>query len=190
MNQKTLSLLETGLSILLYSQKYQNIYRNVAQIVGVAFFGLILAACNNLNIHQIDQDNHENLKKISVADVGSREGQIYARELKKKLHISGESNPAYVLKSTIETSSSATLSVQGTASSLKKMSMTTIFQLNDLETGKTLFADTVSGDATLGAVSSFYAQDKSETHARERLAILLAQRVGHRLQLYFLEQKP
>ena len=69
------------------------------------------------------------------------------------------------------------------------MSMTATFQLNDLDTGKILFADTVSGDATLGAVSSFYGQDTSENHARERLAILLAQRVVRRLQLYFLGQK-
>ena len=79
--------------------------------------------------------------------------------------------------------------MQGAASSLKKMSMTTTFALNDVETGKTVFADTVSGDATLGSVSSLYGQDESESHARERLAILLAQRVGRRLQLYFLEQK-
>jgi hypothetical protein len=37
-------------------------------------------------------------------------------------------------------------------------------------------------------VTSLYGQDKSETHARERLAILLAQRVVRRLQLYFLNQ--
>ena len=67
--------------------------------------------------------------------------------------------------------------------------MTITFELNDVDTGQTLFADSVSGDATLGVVSSFYGQDKSESHARERLAILLAQRVGRRLQLYFLEQK-
>ena len=95
----------------------------------------------------------------------------------------------YLLSCSMETTSSATLSVQGAASSLKKMSMTTNFKLNDLETGETLFADSVSGDATLGAVSSFYGQDKSESHARERLATLLAQRVGHRLQLYFLRKK-
>ena len=105
------------------------------------------------------------------------------------MHVGGKSNELYLLNSTIEATSSATLSVRGAASSLKKMTMTTTFELNDLETGKTLFSDSISGDATLGAVSSFYGQDKSESHARERLAILLAQRVGHRLQLYFLQQK-
>ena len=173
----------------LSSQNNQNICWCVIRLVCVTFFGMVFAACSDMNIHQLGRDNQDNLKKIMVTDIKSREGQIYTRELRKKLHIGGKSNEAYLLNSSIKTTSSATLSVQGTASSLKKMSMTTTFELNDLETGKTLFSDSISGDATLGAISSFYGQDKSESHARERLAILLAQRVGHRLQLYFLEQK-
>ena len=170
-------------------QNNQNMYWCINQLVGMAFFGLSLAACSDISIHQVGRDNQHNLKKILVTDIKSREGQIYTRELRKKLHIGGKSPEAYLLNSTIETTSSSALSVQGAASSLKKMSMTIIFDLNDVKTGKTLFADSVSGDATLGAVSSFYGQDKSESHARERLAILLAQRVGRRLQLYFLEHK-
>ena len=173
----------------LSSQNKKNVCWCVIRLVYVTFFGMVFAACSDMNIHQLGKDNQDNLKKIMVTDINSREGQIYTRELRKKLHIGGKSIEAYLLKSTIKTTSSATLSVQGAASSLKKMSMTTNFELVDLETRKTLFADSVSGDATLGAVSSFYGQDKSESHARERLAILLAQRVGHRLQLYFLQQK-
>ena len=173
----------------LSSQKDQNIYWCVIQLVSLAFFGFILAACSDMSIHQLGQNNQNSLKKILVTDIRSREGQIYTRELRKKLHIGGKSPEAYLLNSTIETTSSSALSVQGAASSLKKMSMTITFDLNDVKTGKTLFADSVSGDATLGAVSSFYGQDKSESHARERLAILLAQRVGRRLQLHFLEYK-
>ena len=173
----------------LSSQNEQNICGYVIYLVGIAFLSLVLTACSNMSIHQLDQDNQNSLKKIVVTDIGSREGQIYTRELRKKLHVGGRSDEEYLLTSKIETTSSATLSVQGAASSLKKMSMTTTFELNDLKTGKTLFTDSVSGDATLGSVSSFYGQDKSESHARERLAILLAQRVGRRLQLYFLEQK-
>ena len=173
----------------LSSQNDQNICWRVIRLVGISFFGFVLTACSDMSIHQLSQHNQDNLKKIIVADLGSREGQIYTRELRKKLHIGGKSSGAYLLNSTIKTTSPATLSVQGAASSLKKMSMTTTFELNDVETGKTLFADSVSSDATLGAISSFYGQDKSESHARQRLAILLAQRVGRRLQLYFLEQK-
>ena len=173
----------------LSKQNDQNTYFYVIRLLSIACFGFILTACSDLNIHQLGQGNQDNLKKITVTDIGSREGQIYVRELRKKLHIGGKGNDAYVLKSTIDTTSSSTLSVQGATSSLKKMSMTATFQLNDVETGKVLFTDSVSGDATLGSVSSFYGQDKSESHARERLAILLAQRVVRRLQLYFLEQK-
>ena len=171
------------------NQKHQNIYCYTIRVVRIFFFGFVLTGCSEISIHQLSQNNHDSLKKIVVADIGSREGQIFTRELRKKLHIGGKLSESYLLNSKIDTASSSTLSVQGATSYLKKMSMTTTFHLKDLETGKTLFADTVSGDATLGAVSSFYGQDTSETHARERLAILLAQRVVRRLQLYFLGQK-
>ena len=68
------------------------------------------------------------------------------------------------------------------------MTMTASFELRNLASSETLIIDRVTADATLGAVTSLYGQDQSETHARERLAILLAQRVVRRLQLYFLNQ--
>ncbi|MDC3234668.1 hypothetical protein OBB02_01335 [Candidatus Puniceispirillum sp.] len=173
----------------LFSQNDQKICWCVIRLIGIAFFGFVLSACGEVSIHQLGQDNQDSLKKIMVTDVRSREGQIYTRELRKKLHIGGKLSEAYLLSSEIKTASSATISVQGAASSLKKMSMTATFELNDLETGESIYADSVSGDATLGSVSSLYGQDESESHARERLAILLAQRVGRRLQLYFLEHK-
>ena len=173
----------------LSSQNNQNIRWCAIRLIGMAFFGFVLTACMDLSIHQFDQENQNSLRKITLADIGSREGQIYTRELRKKLHIGGKTSEEYFLNSTISTTSPATLSMQGATSSLKKMSMTITFELNDADTEQTLFADSISGDATLGAVSSFYGQDKSEVHARERLAILLAQRVARLLQLYFLEQK-
>ena len=173
----------------LSSKNNQNIFNYFYRLVSIAFCGLVFTACSDLNIHQLGQDNQDSLKKIKVTDVKSREGQIYTRELRKKLHVGGKLNEAYRLISTIQTTSLSTLSVQGTASSLKKMSMTATFKLINVETGEALFSDTVSGDATLGSVSSFYGQDEAKSHARERLAILLAQRVGRRLQLYFLKQK-
>ena len=173
----------------LSSQNDQNICWFVIRMVGITFFGFLLASCSDMSIHQLNHDNQNSLRKVMVADIGSREGQIYTRELRKKLHVGGKSNEAYLLNSNIQTTSLSTLSVQGAASSLKKMSMTTTFRLIEMETGKALFSDSVSGDATLGSVSSFYGQDKAESHARERLAILLAQRVGRSLQLYFLKQK-
>ena len=150
--------------------------------------GLIFAGCGDVTIRQLGTENLQNLQQIAVKDATGREGQLYSRELRKLLHIGGKTVENYDLISSISVSASSTLSVQGASSTLKKMSMTANFDLRSLPTGETLITDSITADATLGAVTSLYGQDKSETHARERLAILLAQRVVRRLQLYFLNQ--
>ena len=172
----------------LFSQNIRCLCRYTKNFLCIIFFALILGACSGVNIQQLGRDNQSKLQEIAVIDINTRVGQLYGRELRKLLHIGGKLNEKYQLTSTINTTSSSTLSVQGAASSLKKMSMTATFQLSDSKTGETLFTHVVVGDATLGASTSFYGQDRSEAHARERLAILLAQRVVRRLQLYFLYQ--
>ena len=173
----------------LSNQKVQNICWYTAILVGMVLFGMNLSACSSVTIQQLGRDNQENLKKIAVVSIDSREGQLYVRELRKLLYIGGKSSEEYELKSSIRSSSSSTLSVQGTSSTLKKMSMSASFILTDLNTEKTLVKGNVAGDATFGAVTSLYGQDKSESHARERLAVLVAQRVVRRLQLYFLNHQ-
>ena len=152
-------------------------------------FGVFLTNCGDVTIRQLGSENLHNLQQIAVNDASGREGQLYGSELRKLLHIDGKGVENYNLVSSIAVSTSSTLSVQGASSTLKKMNMTASFDLLDLTTGKSLIADSITADATLGAVTSLYGQDKSETHARERLAILLAQRVVRRLQLYFLNQR-
>jgi hypothetical protein len=150
--------------------------------------GLILTNCGDVTIRQLGTENLQKLQQIVVQDASGREGQLYSRELRKLLHIGGRGVENYNLISLILVSASSTLSVQGASSTLKKMTMTVTFELRDFTSGETLIADSITANATLGTVTSFYGQDKSETHARERLAILLAQRVVRRLQLYFLNQ--
>ena len=154
----------------------------------IVLCGLIFNNCGNITIHQLGTKNLQNLQQIAVEDASGREGQLYGRELRKLLHIGGKAVENYELISSISFSSSSTLSVQGASSTLKKMTMSASFKLRNLTNGETLIADSITADATLGAVTSLYGQDKSETHARKRLAILLAQRVVQRLQLYFLNQ--
>jgi LPS-assembly lipoprotein len=159
------------------------------QLVSIILFGLILTNCGDVTVRQLGTESLQEMKQIRVNDTSGREGQLYDRELRKFLHIGEKGVENYDLISSISVSASSTLSVQGASSTLKKMSMTANFDLRDLTTGASLIADSVTADATLGAVTSLYGQDKSETHARERLAILLAQRVVRRLQLYFLNQR-
>ena len=150
--------------------------------------GLVLTNCGDVTIRQLGTENLQKLDQIAVHGLSGREGQLYGRELRKLLHIRGTTAENYDLISSISVSTSSTLSVQGANSTLKKMSMTASFKLRNITTGETLIADNITADATLGAVTSLYGQDKSETYARERLAILLAQRVVRRLQLHFLNQ--
>ena len=169
------------------------LFENIASIRSfrlgsIILCGLILTNCGDVTVRQLGTKNLQNLQQIAVNDVSGREGQLYSRELRKLLHIGGKGIENYKLISSISVSASSTLSVQGTSSTLKKMAMTASFELRSLTTSETLIADSITADATLGAVTSLYGQDKSETHARERLAILLAQRVVRRLQLYFLNQ--
>ena len=154
----------------------------------IVLCGLIFNNCGNITIHQLGTKNLQNLRQIVVKNASGREGQLYGRELRKLLHIGGKAVENYDLISSISVSASNTLSVQGASSTLKKRTMAAKFELRSLPNGETLIADSITADATLGAVTSFYGQDKSETHARGRLAILLAQRVVRRLQLYFLNQ--
>ena len=158
------------------------------RLCSIILCGLILTNCGDVTIRQLGTKNLQNLQQIAVKDVSGREGQLYSRELRKLLHIGGKAVENYELISSISFCASSALSVQGASSTLNRISMTASFDLRDLTSGESLIADSITADATLGAVTSLYGQDKSETHARERLAILLAQRVVRRLQLYFLNQ--
>ena len=158
------------------------------QLGSVILCSLILTNCGDVTVRQLGAENLQNLQQITVKDASGREGQLYSRELRKLLHIGGKAVENYELISSISFSASSALSVQGARSTLRKMRMSAKFKLRNLTSDETLIVDSITADATLGAVTSLYGQDKSETHARKRLTILLAQRVVRRLQLYFLNQ--
>ena len=181
-------LLKTELSMWLSNRTGDMTKLRASWLVFSLLGGLLLAGCSDLSVRQLGNSNQENLRQIAVAATGGREGQLYRRELQKLLYIGGQLPENYKLTSSISVGASSALSVQGSSSTLKKMSMTTRFELRSLTNGKIILADNITADATLGTVTSFYGNDKSEIHARERLAILLAQRVVRRLQLYFLDQ--
>ena len=181
-------LLKTELSMWLSNRNGDMTNLRAFWLVFSLLGGLLLTGCSDLSVRQLGDGNQENLRQITVAATDGREGQLYRRELQKLLYIGGQLPENYELTSSISVSASSTLSVQGASSTLKKMSMKTSFELRSLTNGKIILADNITADATLGTVTSLYGQNKSEIHARERLAILLAKRVFRRLQLYFLDQ--
>ena len=172
----------------LFSQTYKKTVQIFSKLISLVIFSLVISGCAGLSINQLDSDIQKNLQMIAVHDINSRQGQLYTRELRALFHIGGKTDKKYKLTTEIDDTALSTLSVEGQSSTLKKMTLVATFSLYEKESGKKLFTDTVIGDATLGTVSSLFGQEKAESHARERLAVLLAQRVVRRLQLYFLEQ--
>jgi len=150
--------------------------------------GLVLSGCGDIKMQRLDATNQTQLQSVAVVSAGGRDEQLFNRELRRLLYIDRPTTARYQLSSSISYSATSTLSVKGASSTLKKASMSANFTLVQLDTGKTVYSDSVTGEATVGAVTSLYGQDRSETNARERLAVLLAKKTVRQLQLYFLNE--
>ena len=148
---------------------------------------LAIVGCGTVNIGQIDETISAEVSSVSVIETSGRVGQLYSRALRQAFYLNGQAVAAYELKSSISVSTSSTLSVRGVSSTFRKMTVIANFELTKRGSGDVLLQDTVTADATLGTVSSLFGQDQSELHARDRMAILIAQRVAQRIQLYFLK---
>ena len=147
---------------------------------------LIITACSDFQIRTMSNNEVNQIASIQVVTSSGRIGQIYSRKLKNQLMINPGIPPTHKLESTLSFSSVSTLSVVGSSSTLKKMTMSVSFSLTNLTTGEAELRESISTKATLGAVSSYYGQDVSETQGQERLAKLLADRVANRMQLFFI----
>ena len=96
-------------------------------------------------------------------------------------------NRAYKLNYSLKVSNTQTLSISQNSSNLEYTDVTVSFNVIDNNSGAVIHKGKISSEATSGAVASLYGQAQSSKFARERLAVLLAQRVYQNLYLYFLE---
>ena len=147
---------------------------------------LLLTGCSGLEIKSLGQALYERNAVIEVVQSSGRNGQLYSRQLRSRLTYV-EASATHSVSTSLSVSSAATLSVRGSNSDLKKKTMTATFLLTDLATGETVLDETLSASATLGTVSAQFAQLRSDRHADERLAMLLADRVAARLHLFFTQ---
>ena len=146
----------------------------------------LLAACTNMQVQTVGELLRQQDVGINVVPSGERMGQLYSRQLRDRFDSGGL--VTHDLSSSLNQASSSVVSVRGTGSNLKKMTMTAKIILVDRATGEVVLEDSVSSTATLGAVSAYFAQTRSDRHGSERLAMLLADRVANRVQLYFLNK--
>ena len=146
---------------------------------------LALVGCADTKLQRVGSILESRDVGVHVVEVSGRTGQLYSRQLRDRFEGGVVSHD---LSTILSQSSSSVVSVRGTGSQLKKMTMTAALTLTDRATGKVVLSDTVSATATLGAVSAYFAQTRSDRHGAERLAVLLANRAAARVNLFFLNQ--
>lgn len=147
--------------------------------------GLVwLAGCTSIEVASLGTALEARNVGINVIDAGGREGQLYNRQIQRRLS-DQQVSPTHDLSTVLTVSSSTQLSVRGSNSKLKKMTMSAKITLVDRSSGKVVLNDSLSASATLGTVSSYFSEIRSERHGKERLAMLLADRVANRIHLHF-----
>ena len=145
----------------------------------------LATACSGLAVKPLGSSLSQQDLGVVVADTAGRNGQIYTRNLTRLL--GDTSAPKFQLKSSLSSSSTSSVTVRGSTADFKKKSMTAAITQIDTSTGKTVMRDSMSESTTLGTVTSYYAQARSDKHADERISQLLAKRVAIRVQLYLIE---
>ena len=145
----------------------------------------LATACSGLAVKPLGSSLSQQDLGVVVADTAGRNGQIYTRNLTRLL--GDTSAPKFQLKSSLSSSSTSSVTVRGSTADFQKKSMTAAITLVDTSTGKTVMRDSLSESTTLGTVTSYYAQARSDKHADERISQLLAKRVAIRVQLYLIE---
>lgn len=143
-----------------------------------------LAACADTTLQRVGSVLEARDVGVNVIGASGRIGQLYSRQLRDRF--AGGAVAIHDLSTSLSQSSSLVVSVRGTGSQLKKMTMTADLTLTDRATGEVVLKDSVSVTATLGAVSAYFAQTRSDRHGAERLALLVADRAAARVHLYFL----
>jgi len=145
---------------------------------------VLLAGCSSMEMASLGAALEKRDVAIHVVDTAGREGQLFGRQLRKRL-ADQQIVATHDLSTTLSVSSSTTLSVRGSSSDLKKMTMSASITLTERASGNVVLSDTLSANATLGTVSSYFSQIRSDRHGKERLAMLLADRVANRIHLHF-----
>ena len=139
---------------------------------GFAVMFFLISGCSS--VERLNPDDVNALGQIDVTTASQRSDQIFRQNLNLLLARHPQGDIRYRLTSSISQSQSDT-------STTVKLT----YALYDQTTGKTVITESLSLNATFGAVSSLYGQDIAATQAQERLAKQLSEQVYMELLAYF-----
>ena len=147
---------------------------------------LLLSGCiRTLEINS-DLIAKNKLSQITPNSPTSHLEYLFYEEFNRTVR-SSTNNNAYKLDYSLKVSNTQTITIIQNSSNLEYTDVTVLFKVIDYNSGEIIHKGKISSEATSGAVASLYGQAQSSKFARERLAVLLAQRVYQSLYLYFLE---
>lgn len=147
----------------------------------------IFSGCTSTSLSNLYEKTEPAFSKIAIRSPKGRTEQLLVTTLEHQIGLFSEDR-RYSLDYTLTSASRSTLSVAGSSSTLVDNNMTGSYKLTELETGKLLTSGQVVVSATSGTITSFYGRDVSSQFANERLAILVAERLYQKLQLYFFAE--
>ena len=145
--------------------------------LGIAVLIFFISGCSS--VERLNPNEVVALGQIDITTATGRSDQIFRQNLTLLLARHPKGEIRYRLTSSISQSQSDT----STSASLS-------YALYDQNTGKNIINESLSLNATFGAVSSLYGQDIAATQAQERLAKQLAEQVYLELLAYFTNRDP
>ena len=154
----------------------------------ILIFLIILLSSGCIQTLEINSDliAKNKLSQITPNSPTSHLEYLFYEEFNQTVGKSTKNN-AYKLDYSLKVSNTQTLNISQNSSNLEYTDVTIVFKVIDNYSGDIIHKGKISSEATSGAVASLYGQAQSSKFARERLAVLLAQRVYQSLYLYFLE---
>ena len=147
---------------------------------------LLLSGCIQTAEINSDLIAKNKLSQITPNNPTSHLEYLFYEEFNQTIG-SSTKKKAYKLDYSLKVSNTQTLTISQNSSNLQYTDVTIIFKVINNNSGEIIHNGKISSEATSGAVASLYGQAQSSKFARERLAVLLAQRVYQNLYLYFLE---
>ena len=139
---------------------------------GFAVMLFLISGCSS--VERLNPDDVNALGQIDVTTSIKCSIKIFRQNLNLLLARHPQGDIRYRLTSSISQNQSDT-------STTVKLT----YALYDQKTGKTVISESLSLNATFGAVSSLYGQDIAATQAQERLAKQLSEQVYMELLAYF-----
>ena len=163
---------------------------SVSKLVIIIILGayvFIFSGCTSTSLSNLYEKTGPAFSQIDIRSPKGRTEQLLVNTLEHQIGSFNE-DKRYSLDYTLTSASRSTLSIAGSSSTLVDNNMTGSYKLIELETGDLLTSGKVVVSATSGTITSFYGRDVSSQFANERLAILVAERLYQKLQLYFFAE--